>query len=416
MNQPRMNNNTSRMNNNTSRMNNQSLLNNLSHEKMSPIVIFIVVLILLVLVYIIINYIYNQIVSARPIQVKENVLVDVVTDGMTEIEIGSNQLPHSSYSNEYSLSLWVNVDNFDYKHGERKYILRRGDIRSKVNPEIYLHPTQNTLQVNVSLSTDSHNTSHTTSIPLNTPHDTTTTTSSTPVLPEESTTSAEGFTSDVNINDFAERNISTVSDDKFVHNIANNYDNTFFNDVVNTNKVNYKSTPSVIKALKHSPELNLVLEQFNDNETNVDNCDCSGKENDKLSESERLAFEEKCGKCFVEHFPLQKWVHLVISQYNNVIDIYVDGKLYSSCVLQGFPDVSTENLVLSPDGGFSGQMSSVVHFNSALSQDDVYRIYIKGPEGSRNTGVVQKLRNIPTWYYYIFVLLVVGAVVYSLLM
>ena len=59
-------------------------------------------------------------------------------------------------------------------------------------------------------------------------------------------------------------------------------------------------------------------------------------ENKAVSESERQAFEDKCGKCFVEDFPLQKWVHVVISQYNQLLDIYVDGKLRSSCVMPRF--------------------------------------------------------------------------------
>ena len=385
------------MDNNSSRLNNTSR-NNLSPKSTyNPIIIFIVLAIIVVLLYYIVNYIHNTIATSRPIQTKENILLDVETNGMAELEIGSEQLPTSSYSNEYSLSMWVYVDNFDYKHGERKFILRRGDIRSKVNPEIYLHPTQNTLQVNVSLATSDNN---------NTTTEATTTTTTTTT---EAVTSEEPFTN----NEFEERNVSSVSDDKFIHNIANHYDNSFYNDVINTNELEYKAEASTLKALKHSPELNIVLEQFN---TDGEKCDCDNSNQESESAAERKAFEDKCGKCMVKHFPLQKWVHLVVSQYNNVIDVYVDGKLYSSCALEGFPDISMDNLVLSPDGGYSGKMSSVVYFNSALTQDDVYKIYVKGPDGARKGDVVNTLKNIPSWIYltiFVFIVVVVG---YSFLM
>jgi hypothetical protein len=416
------NNNTSKQSNTieNNNSNNTRLVSNLNNNKsmlniikaqtsnLSPITIFIIVLILLILIYIAINYLYSQIASSSPVKVSQNVLLDVVTDGMSELEIGSSQLPNSSYSNEYSLSLWVYVDNFDYKHGERKVILRRGDITSVVNPEIYIHPTQNKLQVNISLATDSHGT----------PIANTTTSDNTTTTDEETFLVVESFDDNElskihNPREFEERAISSVSDDKFIHNIANNYDNKFFNSVVNTNKIDYLSVPSTIKTLKHNQELDIVLEQFGNTDSE---CVCDGTTRTGETETERQAFEEKCGKCFVENFPLQKWVHLVISQYNNVIDIYVDGKLNSSCVLQGFPDVSTGNLVLSPDGGYSGQMSSVVYFNSAMSQDDVYKVYSKGPNGARVSSLMDKLKSIPTWIYLISFIIILVLVGYSFVM
>jgi hypothetical protein len=423
-NQQRMNNNVQRAANNAQRMNNgnQTRMNNNNKgtgmfntvkqkiseqtETMTPLTIFIIVLIMIVLIYISVNYLYSQVVSSRPIKVSKNVLVDVVTDGMTELEIGSNEMPNSSYSNEYSLSLWVYVDNFDYKHGERKVILRRGDIRSTVNPEIYIHPTQNKLQVNVSLATDMKG-----SITSSTTSAETTTTSAETTTTEASTfQNIEGFQN----SDFEERNVSAVSDDKFIHNIANHYNSSFYNNVINTNEVEQKTNSIVEKEMKHNPELDVVLEQFGSTDSD---CDCDGSSRNGETDAERTAFEESCGKCFVEDFPLQKWVHLVVSQYNNVIDIYVDGKLRSSCSLPGFPDPGTGSLVLSPEGGYSGQMSSVVYVNSAMTQGDVYKMYAQGPDGARNSnGIMGKLSGIPTWVYAVVVLMIIAAVAYSFFM
>lgn len=386
---------------------------------LTPITIFIIVLIVVILGYISVTYAYNKVVNTRPIKVSENVLLDTITDAMVPLDISSSQLPNSSYSNEYALSLWVYVDNFNYRHGERKFILRRGDIKSVVNPEIYLHPTQNTLQVNVSLATDlsGNMTQSTNSPPTTTISETTTTT-----VPEttsnvaafvnvESFVNAEPF---VNASELVSSPTLAVNGDDMADTVKDMqyYNNGFFNDVVNNNMVNYPNQPAHHKRIGHNPELNLVMEQFSDPE----NCNCDNTRSLDESPEDRKNFEDKCGKCFVDHFPLQKWVHLVVSQYNNVVDIYVDGKLNSSCSLHGFPDVTTDNLVLSPDGGFSGQMGNTVYYNTALSAVDVHKIYSKGPEGARQSGVVSKLQQVPMWVYVVVVLIIIGIVVYTFIM
>ena len=107
--------------------------------------------------------------------------------------------------------------------------------------------------------------------------------------------------------------------------------------------------------------------------------------------------------------PFQKWTNVVVSQYNQVIDIYVDGHLVSSCVLKGFPMVKEEGAVLCPDGGFGGSLSRVSFYNTAITQDEAYEIY-------RNGGVYSGswLNSVPTYAYVIVFLLIVGLIAYSM--
>ena len=408
------NNNT---NNTTAKLNNAkpTFLNTAKKQmtSLSPITIFIIVIIVLVLGYISVTYIYAKIVNNRDIKVSKNVLVDTITDGMIQLDIGSSQLPNSSYSNEYALSTWVYVDDFNYKHGERKFILRRGDIKSVINPEIYIHPSQNTLQVNVSLITSKQNVSTPTTINIDNTEATTSTEAGVSNFKDidtfqnmESNNMESNNMESINSNNNFNLNLEEVPDELREQ---QHYDNGYFSDVVNTNIVNYPNQPAHHKRIEHNPELNLVMEQFTDPE----DCKCDNTSDSGISEEERKSFEDGCGKCFVENFPLQKWVHLVVSQYNNVIDIYVDGKLSSSCSMPSSPEVTTDDLILSPDEGFSGQMGSTVYFNTALSAIDVHKIYSKGPEGDRQGGVVSKLQSIPTWIYGIVILLIIGIVAYS---
>ena len=107
--------------------------------------------------------------------------------------------------------------------------------------------------------------------------------------------------------------------------------------------------------------------------------------------------------------PFQKWTNVVVSQYNQVIDIYVDGHLVSSCVLKGFPMVKEEGAVLCPVGGFGGSLSRVSFYNTAITQDEAYEIY-------RNGGVYSGswLNSVPTYAYVIVFLLIVGLIAYSM--
>ena len=114
-------------------------------------------------------------------------------------------------------------------------------------------------------------------------------------------------------------------------------------------------------------------------------------------------------QCILVNLPLQKWTNIVISQYNQVIDIYLDGKLVSSCVLKGFPLVQEETAYLCPEGGFDGMLSRLSFYNTAVTQDMAHNIYKDGAVYQTN------LFNIPTYVYVIVALLIVGLIVYSLM-
>lgn len=82
--------------------------------------------------------------------------------------------------------------------------------------------------------------------------------------------------------------------------------------------------------------------------------------------------------------PLQRWNHIVLSVYNNIVDIYHDGKLVKSAVLKGFPEPNTNDLHLHLDGGYDGKTSRITYINMSMDQDDVQNLYRKGPESSES--------------------------------
>ncbi len=114
------------------------------------------------------------------------------------------------------------------------------------------------------------------------------------------------------------------------------------------------------------------------------------------------------GSCSTR-IPLQKWTNIIVSQYNSAIDIYVDGKLASSCNLPGFPLTEEAAAYLCPDGGFDGYVSRLSFYNTSITQDMAREIYQKGAVYSDSTW-----SSIPTYVYIIVFLLIVGLVVYSM--
>jgi hypothetical protein len=92
------------------------------------------------------------------------------------------------------------------------------------------------------------------------------------------------------------------------------------------------------------------------------------------------------GSCDVNEVPLQRWVCVTIVSSGRVLDVYMDGKLQRSCVLDNVVHVPRGNLKLrlGESGGFGGRYSSVQMWNQQLTPDVIYGIYQMGPTQARH--------------------------------
>jgi len=96
----------------------------------------------------------------------------------------------------------------------------------------------------------------------------------------------------------------------------------------------------------------------------------------------------------IKNIPLQKWVCLGISKYNNTIDVYIDGKLADTKVGSGSsaPAIeSTRSFILhgySNDGSnttektFDGYTRNFKYYSRPLSPIEVYNVYKSSASGS----------------------------------
>jgi hypothetical protein len=89
-------------------------------------------------------------------------------------------------------------------------------------------------------------------------------------------------------------------------------------------------------------------------------------------------------ECNIPDFPLQKWVNLIVSFNGSALDVYVDGKLMKSCIVNlGSRLQDTNKITL---GGTSatdiGFITNVKLKNSPIAPQEAWDIYSQGFGGS----------------------------------
>ena len=249
-------------------MNNTKINNNLldnSTDSGRITILLIVLGVILIIFVAIMGYINYKKYNQYKIQdFVEAELIETVHNCKNQLHtIPAGKIPASSLGNEYSMNMWIYINDYNYKYGEPKYVLMKGSTNKTeglyhaTNPAIFLDPTRNDLIINVELQSGT--------------------------------------------------------------------------------EVSENSAPS---------------------------------------SSDDVSF----ATCRVNNVPLQRWVCLNLSLYNNIMDVYMDGKLYKSCVFNGFPKPNNEPMYFGFDGGFDGFVSRITWANKNLSPEEIYSRYEEGPK------------------------------------
>lgn len=83
--------------------------------------------------------------------------------------------------------------------------------------------------------------------------------------------------------------------------------------------------------------------------------------------------------CSVQDIPIQRWTNLIVTLNNRAMDIYLDGKLVKTCLLPGVPKINPNaNVLMCPNGGFSGYISQFRYLARAVNPSQAYDIYKQG--------------------------------------
>ena len=98
-------------------------------------------------------------------------------------------------------------------------------------------------------------------------------------------------------------------------------------------------------------------------------------------------------KILYKDIPLQKWIHIVITLENRNLDMWLNGKLYGSKHLKNLPKIFEQNdMIFAENGGFSGYISRIYHYETPLSKTSVVRLFKAGP--INNSPIARILRRI----------------------
>ena len=99
----------------------------------------LMIIVLIILLYWIFSWIFS----------KSSTLTRLSDATVNQI-ILANTLPNNSYSNNYTYSMWIYVNDWNYRFGEPKIILGRLDDNSNPSPSITLGAMENNLNIAVS--------------------------------------------------------------------------------------------------------------------------------------------------------------------------------------------------------------------------------------------------------------------------
>jgi hypothetical protein len=90
-------------------------------------------------------------------------------------------------------------------------------------------------------------------------------------------------------------------------------------------------------------------------------------------------FNNTVHECNVSNVPIQRWVNLIISTYGRSLDVYLDGKLVNTCVLDDVPKINKDaDVFITPLQGFSGWTSKFSYTPNATDPQTAWNTYKAG--------------------------------------
>jgi len=114
---------------------------------------------------------------------------------------------------------------------------------------------------------------------------------------------------------------------------------------------------------------------------------------DNAQNNLKLKMNNNAKPCDIKNIKLQKWVNITMSVYGNTVDLYLDGKLVRTCVLNAIPvaPVSNDTLFVgggdikgcsASDGDLRGYISNVVYKPDYFTPEEAWNIYSAGYSGA----------------------------------
>ena len=90
-------------------------------------------------------------------------------------------------------------------------------------------------------------------------------------------------------------------------------------------------------------------------------------------------FNEITEKVEIPNIPINKWVCVQVRVEGRTMDVYINGKLSRRLILSGVPKQNYDDVYVGMNGGFSGYLSNLRYYDSALGTTEINRIVTTGP-------------------------------------
>lgn len=250
------------------------------------IIIVCVLLVVLIVTGSLLGYYYVN--HYKSVKIPYKVLINGLIDSKMPKRITNGSIPASRIGNEFAISFWIYISDYNYRYDEDKCLFYRGKVYGKLNnadnspmnhnnqgaPGIWFLKNNNTLRVQVGTET-SHK-------------------------------------------------------DQICGDSTEGFDN-------------------------HSNNTPTSTSSSEDHFTHTSHCD-------------------------VPYFPLQKWVYVCVAITGSSIDVYLDGKLVKSSILNGHAMTTNDDLYVCQDGGINGYLSNIAFRGGLPTLKMIESIYKKGPK------------------------------------
>jgi len=79
-----------------------------------------------------------------------------------------------------------------------------------------------------------------------------------------------------------------------------------------------------------------------------------------------------------DNFPIQKWTYVIISVDNNIVDVYLDGKLVQSRQLSYTPTVSTADITIGDSSKPDIFLASLTRWPNPMDPQTAWNYYLQG--------------------------------------
>ena len=90
-------------------------------------------------------------------------------------------------------------------------------------------------------------------------------------------------------------------------------------------------------------------------------------------------FDDIKEEIVIGDIPIEKWINVIIRCDQHKLDVYINGTLTRSHTLKGVPKQNYDNVYVALNGGFSGNISSLRYFATAIGTNQIQNIVEAGP-------------------------------------